>query len=80
MKQAADAYPKGSKARDAFGSIAWGRYEGEPSGADSKENAIFGCAFLQGVRYALLQVSRCGGIPELENEMRRIHDRVDGKP
>lgn len=70
MVKVANAVGNGSKLYQAMGSLAWGRYDGEPSAADSKDRAVFGTGYLQGKRDALLSVARMEGWPgavELEN-------------
>lgn len=57
-----------------LGSLAWGRYTGEPAAADGLVNSAEGLGFLQGVRYALLQVAAAQGW-EGEDLLRRIHRR-----
>lgn len=58
-----------------MGSLAWGRYDGEPTPNDPVSNVAMGWGFLQGVRYALLQVAR-GESREGERELSRIHERM----
>lgn len=58
-----------------LGSVAWGRYDGEPQPSELKDNVIFGVGFLQGVRYASMRAGRelnLQGARELET----IHDRI----
>lgn len=58
-----------------MGSIAWGRYDGEPTPTDSVVNVAMGWGFLQGVRYALLQVARDQNLSD-EASLARIHQRT----
>lgn len=63
-----------------MGSIAWGRYDGEPTPQDSVSNVAMGWGFLRGVRYALLQVARnAHPTQEGERELAKIHDRMQDR-
>ncbi len=66
---------EGSPLYKAMGSVAWGRYEGEPSASDSKDNAMFGYAYLRGLRDALMRVAEAEHWAGA-NALRVIHDRV----
>ena len=61
--------------RQILGSVAWGRYEGESQPDEVKDNIVFGCGYLEGVRYAALQAGRVfklKGTAQLEG----IHSRI----
>lgn len=63
----------------AMGSLAWGRYQGEPSATDNKDMAVFGCAYVQGKRDALLAVARMlgwDGARELEGIHVTVNERL----
>ena len=66
---------KESAVYEALGSIAWGRYEHEPSACDSKENALMGLGFLMGARYVALMAARAKGW-DGERALSRIHDSI----
>ena len=75
MVEAARGLDKDSLLKRAMGSVAWGRYNGEPSAGEVKDNIVFGCGYLQGIRDTLLQVGHelnLQGTREFEG----IHDRV----
>lgn len=69
MQKAAEAFPEGSVEREAFGSLAWGRYMHEPSASDNKERVILGLGYLEGFRDALLRFARHAGYERLDREM-----------
>lgn len=75
MQRVADSVGKGSKLYEAMGSLAWGRYEGEPSATANKDSAVFGFGYIKGKRDALLEVARMEQWPGYE-ALRRIHDTV----
>ena len=60
-----------------LGTTAWGRYDGEPSVSELKDNIVFGCGYLQGVRYAAMNAGRTLGL-EGTYELERIHGRIRG--
>jgi len=63
-----------------MGSVAWGRYDGECEPDESVSHVAMGWGFLQGVRYALLQVAREPGCRRKdEHVLARIHDRMRNK-
>ena len=61
-----------------LGTVAWGRYDGEPTASgDTKDQVMFGLGFLQGVRYAALlsaEIHKIAG----EDALRTIHKRIAG--
>lgn len=61
MSRIGKSLPEGSPVRKGMGTLAWGRYDGEPAAVDHKDNVCFGAGFLQGVRYALLMTARHQG-------------------
>mgnify|MGYP001586936065 CR=1 FL=1 len=61
-----------------LGSVAWGRFDGEPTATDSKDNAVFGLGFLQGVRYVALEAARLYNLKG-ERSLANIHERFDKK-
>jgi hypothetical protein len=75
IAQAAEAIGKGKPLYNILGSAAWGRFDGEASPGEVKDNVVFGVGFLEGVRYAALHAGR-----ELHLEgtvhLERIHDRM----
>lgn len=74
MRRAADACDP--RLKKCFGTLAWGRFDGEPCASDSKDNTIFGCGFLEGMRYALLCTAQEFKL-EGEDALRRIHKVID---
>lgn len=77
MQQVADALGKDDPAVKGMGSVAWGRYEGEPTVTDNLVNAAVGWGYLQGVRDALLHTARDQRWHNAERELARIHDRME---
>lgn len=75
LEQIARESGKGSTLYKCMGSMAWGRYEGEPCATDSKDNTVFGCGYLNGTRDALLRVARVLGWPEA-TLLEEIHRRM----
>lgn len=61
-----------------MGTVAWGRYDGEPTPTDSVGNVAMGWGFLRGVRYALLQVARDQSLPD-ERVLATIHKRMQDR-
>ena len=61
-----------------LGSVAWGRFEGEPTATDSKDNAVFGLGFLRGVRHAALEAARLYNLKG-ERSLANIHEKFDDK-
>ena len=61
-----------------LGSVAWGRYDGEPSGTDGKDAAVYGAGYLAGVRYAALQAARLYNLKG-ERELANIHERIKAR-
>jgi hypothetical protein len=62
-----------------MGSIAWGRFDGECVPDERVPHVAMGWGFLQGVRYALLQVARTSGkgkALEGEHDLASIHRRM----
>ena len=57
LSQIASETGKASPLTDILGTVAWGRYNGEPSATDSKDNALIGYGFLMGVRYAAMRAA-----------------------
>ena len=41
-----------------LGSVAWGRYDGEHTAYEKKDNVVYGAGYLKGYRDALLQTTR----------------------
>lgn len=79
LEQIARELGKDHPITKGMGSVAWGRYEGEPQvSGDGIAHVAQGYGFLQGVRYALLQVARAEGW-EGERELAKIHDRMRGE-
>lgn len=76
----ADEAGKDSQLYKLLGTVAWGRYTGEPCLADSKDNALIGYGFLRGVRYAAMNAAdlfKLAGVSKL----RSIHDQMTkGEP
>ena len=60
---------------EILGSVAWGRYDGEPALGEVKENIVFGLGFLEGVRYAALNAGRALNLKGTRH-LERIHDLV----
>ena len=76
LYQIASETGKASPLTYILGTVAWGRYDGEPGAADSKDNALIGYGFLMGVRYASLLAAerfKLDGVSKLRN----IHDRIE---
>ena len=59
-----------------LGSVAWGRYDHEPSPSETKDNILLGLGFLEGVRYAAMRASEQFDVPGWY-DLQRIHDRLD---
>ena len=66
---------KGSDLYEMLGTVAWGRYDGEPQPDELKDNVVFGAGFLQGVRYAAMKAGAKFQV-EGTNDLRNIHDRI----
>jgi len=75
LYDAAKAIGKGNPLYEILGSVAWGRYDGEPAMNEVKENIVFGLGFLEGVRYAALNAGRALNLKGTTH-LERIHDRV----
>lgn len=75
LEQIASEVGEKSPLYKAMGSVAWGRYDGEPCPSDSKENALRGLYYLMGVRDALLRAAEIQRWDGLES-LRSIHDRI----
>ena len=78
LYQIASEAGKASPLTYILGTVAWGRYDGEPSATDSKDNALIGYGFLMGVRYAAMRAAerfKLDGVSKL----RDIHERLEGR-
>ena len=54
---------------------AWGRFEGEPCVSDSKDNTIYGCGYLAGVRDTAMRAGQELGLTGT-HLLERIHERL----
>ena len=79
LQQAAREIGKDQPLYRILGSVAWGRFEGEPGATDNKDNVVFGAGFLQGVRYAAMNAGRELKLPGTRH-LERIHDRLRQEP
>ena len=78
LEEIAREVGKDSQLYKILGTMAWSRYDGEPTAPDSKDNAIFGLGFLQGARYVALNVARLYDL-EGEPSLAGIHERIGAK-
>ena len=76
MQDVANSFGITSPLYRVMGSIAWGRFKGEACVADSLQNAIFGTAYLEGYRDALLAVGRETGAFDTKG-LECIHDAIN---
>ena len=76
LQQIAAEHGEKSPVYKLLGTIAWGRYDGEPCPSDDKDNVATGLAFLQGVRYAAINACELMGLHKAEQDFRCIHDRM----
>lgn len=75
LHSAAEDIGQDSPLYEILGSVAWGRYDGEPAVSEVKENSVFGLGFLEGVRYAALNAGRALNLKGTDH-LEHIHDRV----
>lgn len=75
LEQIALMFGKNAPIYEILGTVAWGRYEGEPNTTDTKDNALLGLGFLQGVRYAALNAARLYKL-QGERDLANIHERL----
>lgn len=62
-----------------MGTVAWGRYDGEPAASgDGLTHIAMGYGFLMGVRYATLNAARHFDLNG-EKQLARIYDRFSGR-
>ena len=76
LEQIANEAGKGSPLYKILGTISWGRFDGEPSSCDTKDNALLGLGFLQGARYAALNAARLYGWKKEERALATINERT----
>lgn len=74
LQEIARKLPPQSTLREMLGSVAWGRYDGEPTPTDTKDNVVFGAGYLEGVRHTALLAGRALNLKGT-SELERIHDR-----
>ncbi len=64
--------PKQPKAVQVLGSIAWGRYEGEPGAVDSKDRAVEAVGYLRGVWDTAMRAARAYGDGAADEILRKV--------
>lgn len=75
IEEVAREVGKESPVYRALGSAAWGRYEHEPQRNDSKDGALLGLGYLEGLRYGVMLAARANNW-EGERALANVPTRV----